>query len=296
MGNSLKPCTNPPTNIELPVPLPITDIPLSLDIPLSPDFPLSPDVLLSFELPSSEQSINKISSLLDTIPKLNIDEIKDAQRKYQEQSKKDELYNNVPLTKDLLQQNIKNQNDFEYKLPASNLLSSDIYGFPILKINLLDYCLKNNKYITSIKINFIPKTSDIDKEVLTELLQYVCYNLTFDIYNLIFYGDFIQNQNLLLSNNLKNYIVLPEIIKKSYNNVNVNILNVNKLLPILDNLDIQLLVSEVELNEFAEGRINYNNCFEQHYERIDGTWNKLNICNSSGCTCVGYSLNIPKKE
>jgi hypothetical protein len=61
-------------------------------------------------------------------------------------------------------------------------------------------------------------------------------------------------------------------------------------------LEIQIVVSYVEFNEFAEGRINYKYCFEQDYERNDGTWNKLNICISSGCTCIGYARNMPIKK
>ena len=111
------------------------------------------------------------------------------------------------------------------------------------------------------------------------------------MYNLIFYGNFIQNQNLLLSNNLENYIVLPQRITKAYNHIDINILNIKNLLPILDKLEVKILVSTVEFNEFAEGRINYEHCFEQYYERNDGTWNKLNI-SEGGHSCVGYSMNM----
>ena len=52
------------------------------------------------------------------------------------------------------------------------------------------------------------------------------------------------------------------------------------------------MVSTVEFNEFAEGRINYKHCFEQYYERNDGTWNILNI-SDGGHSCVGYSMNMP---
>ena len=55
------------------------------------------------------------------------------------------------------------------------------------------------------------------------------------------------------------------------------------------------MVSTVEFNDFAEGRINYEHCFEQYYERNDGTWNKLNI-SDGGHACVAYSLNMPIKK
>jgi len=278
MGNSLKPCTNP----------------ASTDLPLTPD--------ISFVEPSS---INEDQLFVEPSIKIDIDEIiasrKELEQQKMEKDKTDELYKDVPLTKEFLQQNIASQNDFEFRLPASQFLSPDIYGFPVLKINLLDYCLKNNKYISSVKVNIVSKNSDIDNQIIDKILQNACYNLTFDIYNLIFYGDFVQNENLLLSNNPENYIVLPEIIGKQYHYANINILNIKDLLPILDDLEIQMLVSEVNFNEYAEGRINYKSMFEQYYERKDGnveTWNKLNICTTSGCTCVGYCLNrrIKKEE
>jgi hypothetical protein len=63
----------------------------------------------------------------------------------------------------------------------------------------------------------------------------------------------------------------------------------------LDKLEVKILVSTVEFNEFAEGRINYEHCFEQYYERNEGTWNKLNI-SDGGHSCVGYSMNMSIKK
>jgi hypothetical protein len=273
MGNSLKPCTNPPTSKEV--------------------------SLTTNEQPSTD--IPEMVGFNELCPsRLNLDEINAHNKKWQEEKqereKKDEIYKNVPLTKEFLQQNIKKESFIEFQAPVSKFLTKDIYGFDILKINLLEYGLYYKKYISSVKINFVSKDFDNDNETINVLLKNSCYNLTFDTYNLIFYGNFVQNQNLLLSNNLENYIVLPEYISKAYDNVDINILNVKKLFPILDNLEIKIMVTEIEFNEFAEGRVNYKYCFEQFYERNDETWNELNICNSSGCSCIGYSMNIPIKK
>jgi hypothetical protein len=153
----------------------------------------------------------------------------------------------------------------------------------------MEYGLKSSKYISSVKIQFFSK--EFDDETINALLQNSRYNLTFDTYNLIFYGDFIQNQNLLLSNNLNNFIVLPQILMMAYTHINFNILNITKILPILEKIEVKILVSTVEFNDFAEGRINYKSCFEQYYDRNDETWNILNIAYKSGCTCIGYSQN-----
>jgi len=154
----------------------------------------------------------------------------------------------------------------------------------------MEYGLKYSKYISSVKIEVFSK--EFDDVTINALLRNTRYYLTFDTYNLIFYEKFVQNQNLLLSNNLDNYIVLPERITKAYNHIDINILNIKNLLPILEKLEVKILVSTVEFNEFAEGRINYKHCFEQYYERNDGTWNILNI-SDGGHSCVGYSMNMP---
>jgi len=218
------------------------------------------------------------------------EEKEEYERKQEEQNKKDEMYKNIDLTKEFLQQNIKKESWIEFQSPLAKFLTKDIYGFDILRINLLEYGLKGSKYISSVKIQFVSK--DFDDETINVLLRNAKYNLTFDTYDLIFYGDFVQNQNLLLSNNLENYIILPNRITSAYNYISLNILNIKKLLPVLDDLEVKILVSTVEFNEFAEGRINYKYCFDQYYERNDGTWNKLNI-GERGLGNVCYSMNIP---
>jgi hypothetical protein len=200
------------------------------------------------------------------------------------------MYQNVALTKDFLQQNIAKESWMEFQLPTTELLTKDIHGCDILNVDLAEYGLKYSKYISSVKLQFVSK--DFDNETINALLLNTRYYLTFDTYNLIFYEKFVQNQNLLLSNNLDNYIVLPRFITKAYNHIDINILNIKNLLPILDKLEAKIWVSTVEFNEFAEGRINYKYSFEQYYERNDGTWNKLNIVDS-GHACVGYSMNMP---
>lgn len=210
---------------------------------------------------------------------------------------KKSIYDDVPLTKEFLKQNIEKESWLEFQTPLTKHLIKDIHGFDILNFDLMEYGLKYSKYISSVKINFVSK--DFDDETINIILRNLRYYLTFDTYNLIFYGNFVQNQNLLLSNNLDNYIVLPNCITKAYNYIDINILNITNMLPILDKLEVKILVSTVEFNEFAEGRINYKSCFEQYYERYDGTsktWNILNIATNSGCSCIGYSINMHIKQ
>jgi hypothetical protein len=210
---------------------------------------------------------------------------------------KKSIYEDVPLTKEFLKQNIKKESWLEFQTPLTKHLTKDIHGFDILNFDLMEYGLKYSKYISSVKIEFFSK--EFDEETIKSLLRNSRYYLTFDTYNLIFYGNFIQNQNLLLSNNLDNYIVLSNCITKAYNYIDINIIKIKNLLPVLDKIEVKILVSTVEFNEFAEGRINYKSCFEQYYERYDGTsktWNILNIATNSGCSCIGYSMNMPIKQ
>jgi len=245
-------------------------------------------------VPPYENSINEILPPVDPTTRTNLDEltysIKKLEAEKEERNKKDEMYKNVVLTKEFLQQNIAKESWMEFQTHLTKHLTKDIHGFDILNFDLTEYGLQYSKYISSVKINFVSK--DFDEETINIILRNLRYTLTFDTYNLIFYGNFVQNQNLLLSNNLENYIVLPISITKAYNHIDINILNIKNLLPILEKLEVKILVSTVEFNEFAEGRINYKHCFEQYYERNDGTWNILNI-SDGGHSCVGYSMNMP---
>jgi len=281
MGNSIKPPENPS---------PSTNEEASTNTEISP-LPT---------IPPYEHSINEIPPPVDPSERINLDELIASQKKWEEDSKRfkkekeermkqDEMYKNVPLKKDFLQQNIAKESWMEFQTPLTKHLTKDIHGFDILNFDLMEYGLQYSKYISSVKINFVSK--DFDEETINIILRNLRYTLTFDTYNLIFYGNFIQNQNLLLSNNLDNYIVLPQRITKAYNYIDINILNIKNLLPILEKLEVKILVSTVEFNEFAEGRINYKHCFEQYYERNDGTWNILNI-SDGGHSCVGYSMNM----
>ena len=251
-------------------------------------------------VPPYENSINEIMPPVDPTTTTNLNEltyskkleetIKKLEAEKEERNKKDEMYKNVVLTKEFLQQNIAKESWMEFQTPLTKHLTKDIHGFDILNFDLMEYGLKYSKYISSVKIEVFSK--EFDDVTINALLQNTRYYLIFDTYNLIFYEKFVQNQNLLLSNNLDNYIVLPERITKAYNHIDINILNIKNLLPILEKLEVKILVSTVEFNEFAEGRINYKHCFEQYYERNDGTWNILNI-SDGGHSCVGYSMNMP---
>lgn len=273
MGNTLKPCS--PTEL-----LPNTNVLPNIDVQTTELSPIS-----------TNNNENPFP------PLLSIDEINIRNKKWQEEKeerdKKDEMYKNVPLTKEFLQQNIAKESWMEFQTPLTKHLTKDIHGFDIFNFDLMEYGLKYSKYISSVKIQFVSK--DFDDETINALLRDARYTLTFDTYNLIFYGNFIQNENILLSNNLENYIILPHCITKAYNYIDINILNITKILPILEKFEVKILVSTVEFNEFAEGRLKYKYCFDQYYERNEGTWNKLNI-SDSGFASVGYSLNMPIKK
>jgi hypothetical protein len=284
----------------------------SMKAPENPSAPINEEASTNTEIsrlstvPTCENSINETPPPVISLDELIASQKKcnESQKKWEEDSKRfkkekeermkqDEMYKNVALTKEFLQQNIKKESWLEFETPLTKHLTKDIHGFDILNFDLMEYGLQYSKYISSVKINFVSK--DFDDETINIILRNLRYTLTFDTYNLIFYGNFVQNQNLLLSNNLENYIVLPISITKAYNYIDINILNITNMLPILEKLEVKILVSTVEFNEFAEGRINYKHCFEQYYERNDGTWNILNI-SDGGHSCVGYSMNMPIKK
>jgi hypothetical protein len=169
-------------------------------------------------IPPYEHSINEIPPPVDPSERINLDELIASQKKWEEtqkkcaesqkkweedskrfkkekeeQDKKDAMYKNVALTKEFLQQNIKKESWLEFETPLTKHLTKDIHGFDILNFDLMEYGLQYSKYISSVKINFVSK--DFDEETINIILRNARYTLTFDTYNLIFYGNFIQNEN-----------------------------------------------------------------------------------------------------
>ena len=202
-----------------------------------------------------------------------------------------EIYtNSYHLPIGTLQKNIDSQTSYEITFPAAELLKTDIYGFDIFKIELTANPLFNKKYISSFKIEFASATLDAD--VVADLFQSTKYNLDLGPYHLIFYGDFANNENLLLSNNPDNFIVLPlQSIHKSYTGSNINILNIDRVLRFVDQLEARITFTEVVFNQSTEDKIKSYYCFDQYYERKDGTCNVFRM-GESGFGSVSYANDI----
>ena len=202
-----------------------------------------------------------------------------------------EIYtNSYHLPIGMLQQNIDSKTDFELTVPAAELLKTDIYGFDIFKIELTANPLFNKKYISAFKIEFVSAT--LDTNVVSDLFQSAKYNLDLGPYHLIFYGDFTNNENLLLSNNPANFIVLPmHSIHKSHTGANINILNIDRALRFVDQLEARISFTEVVFNQSVEDKIKSYYCFDQYYERKDGTCNVFRM-GESGFGSVSYANDI----
>ena len=185
-----------------------------------------------------------------------------------------------PINKTILYKNIVKQIDFEIYLPANKLLTKDIYNFDIFRLDLDGHGL-SEKNISSIKIDFISK--NLHNETINNFLLNTKYNLSVGE-SVILYDNFIQNKNLLMSD-----IILP-IKSIYYHSVYINIINIKKLLSILDNLEIKISLSEVIFNKEIEDNLQ-NTPIEQLIERDDETFNLFRI--GSGMGSNAYQMYLP---
>lgn len=155
---------------------------------------------------------------------------------------------------------------------ARSLLCKDVYGFDIFRIEL------EHKNISSIRVEFVSKT----QQPIDNLLANVKYNFHVDAFALLFYGDFAQNANLIPSG-----IMFPmQLLDNDY--IVLDILNIKKLLPLVDDLDIVLSATEVVLDDLFSKKI----LVEQWFKRTDTTCNLLVF--HSGLVSTAYARDLER--
>lgn len=147
--------------------------------------------------------------------------------------------------------NIKNHEDTTICLDPTTLLCRESNNDVYLRLDL-HKSEALNKHISAIRLNFVSKKNDKDndnepivsKELIDNALRESKYKLLCG-YNLIFDKYFINNE--LLASGL----ILP--VKHIRDGVSVNIVDIAKLMPLLDNLELQIKLTTVEYEkEFDE--------------------------------------------
>jgi len=185
-------------------------------------------------------------------------------------------------------QNLEFQRNFNIRIPAAELLAKDVYGLDILQLDMSSHPNLKDAYIAYISIKFA--STEYDDDVLNGQLENAKYNVSFGDHHLVFYGDFRQSENLLMDG-----VVLPVKLLFQSDGVFLNILNIKNLANIVNNVDVNISISEVIFSEEMESRISKKYAsIEQYYERSDGTYNKLNT--GSGMGGNGYAKNVPIQE
>lgn len=185
-------------------------------------------------------------------------------------------------------QNLEFQRNFEFRVPATELLAKDVYGLDILQLDMSAHPKLKDSYIVYLSIKFV--STQYDNEMLNEMLENAKYNVSFGDNHLVFYGDFRQSENLMIDG-----VILPLKLLFQADGVRANILNIKDLIDNVDKVDVKISVSEVIFSEEMENRISKKYArIEQYYERSDGTYNNLNT--GSGMGGNGYARNVPIQE
>ncbi len=150
-------------------------------------------------------------------------------------------------TGDLLLKNIKNIQHSSISLEPNNFLTQDANNSSFLKINLHETNLEN-KHISSIKLRFISKKLDGKQIFAQEYIDSNLINVKYKVmcgYNVIFDDEFYQDTDLLTPS-----LILPlKCLHHLTSSVCINIMNISNMLPLLNDVDLQILYDEVEFNE-----------------------------------------------
>ena len=186
------------------------------------------------------------------------------------------------------EQNIEFQHNFDIRIPASQLLAKDVYGFDVLKLDLSTHPKFHDKYIVYLGFKFV--STEYGIETLNGILENAKNNLSFGDHHLVFYGDFKQTQNLMIGG-----VILPVKLLTLNGGTYINILNIDGLVSVIDKVDVNISVSEVVFSEELEEKMSRKWArLEQYYERPDGTYNILNCCSGMGNNA--FSVNQTKES
>ena len=186
------------------------------------------------------------------------------------------------------EQNVEFQHNFDIRIPASQLLTKDVYGFDILQLDLSSHPKFHDKYIIYLSFKFV--STEYGIETLNGILANAKYNLSFGDHHLVFYGDFKQTQNLMMGG-----VILPVKLLNLNGGTFINILNVDGLVSVIDKVDLNISVSNVVFSEELDEKISRKWAqLEQYYERPDGTFNILRSCSGMGNNA--FSANQTKES
>ena len=192
------------------------------------------------------------------------------------------------ITSDFLYKNIKNIQQSIICLEPIKLINKDANGLDCLNINLHKTDLRN-KHINSIKLQFVSKKINnefiIPQETIDSNLKNIKYNIMCG-YNLIFYDNFYQNEDLLTPE-----LFLPIKYIADHHSISVNIINIVNILSMLNDLELHISFTEIEFDKELD------NLFptlqiDQKIQRKNNTFNLFSVMFGMGVK--SFNEDLPK--
>lgn len=207
----------------------------------------------------------------------------------------DKLNASIPIpqyaTSDLLLKNIKNIQHSSISLEPNNFLTQDANNSSILKINLHQTELEN-KHINSIKLRFISKKLDGKQIFAQEYIDSNFINVKYNVmcgYNVIFDDEFYQDTDLLTPG-----LIMPvKCLHHLHSSVCINIMNISNILPLLNDIDLQILYDEVEFNEEVD-IVMLKLQIDQVIKTKSDTYNVFRVIFGTGVKAI--DIDLPKNK
>lgn len=207
----------------------------------------------------------------------------------------DKINASIPIsqyaTGDLLLKNIKNIEHSSISLQPNNFLTQDANNSSFLKINLHETKLEN-KHISSIKLRFISKKLDGKQIFAQEYIDSNLINVKYKVmcgYNVIFDDEFYQDTDLLTPS-----LILPlKCLHPLTSNVCINIMNISDMLPLLNDVDLQILYDEVEFNEEVDV-VMLKQQIDQVIQTKSDTYNVFRVIFGMGVKAI--DIDLPKDK
>lgn len=193
-------------------------------------------------------------------------------------------------TENLLK-NIKNIQHSSILLEPSKFLTQDTNSVSFLNINLHETNLQN-KHIHSLKLKFVSKTIDGKQVFAQEYIDSNVINVKFKVlckYNVIFDDEFYQDTNLLTSS-----LILPmKCLNGLHGTLCIHILNISNLLPLLNDIDLQILYDEVNFYDEVDLLLP-NMQLDQVIQTKANTYNVFRIMFGMGAKA--FDVDLPKDK
>ncbi len=241
------------------------------------------------EIKSTSNNDNPIYSLKTDIPPLHPSTIVKPWIPEDTGIKQPEKFDTI--TKEMLNESIKSTEEYSFSTHINKKFMFKMRNInnPMIVINLKHYDLhdKNIKGCTvSIKSKELEGKPILSQEFINNIISDITYELF--IKAPIYEDKFVNGQNIIVSN------IILFIKHLMYDNVEIRLHNIDKIINYLDMLEIEFNISHVKFYAVTENKLLSKNKIIQQEIEHNGLFNKLNII--SGMAGLLYSKYLTKQE